>query len=140
MSLQEFLHGWRPKKQVQTKTLLIDDLRNPGNPSKGIPDDAVVARTYREGIEKLQQNKWDCLCLDHDLGDFSGPEGRELTGQSVLDWLEQNPEFIPDRIRIVTDNAAKIIPMRQQAHRLTRMAQERAEAELGEIEAEADSK
>jgi hypothetical protein len=44
--------------------------------------------------------------LDHDLGDYSGPDGRELTGYDIACWLEQNPQHLPDRIEIVTNNPA----------------------------------
>ncbi|HEX3661725.1 MAG TPA: tyrosine-type recombinase/integrase [Acidobacteriaceae bacterium] len=30
------------------------------------------------------------LYLDHDLGDLSGADGRELTGYDIASWLEQN--------------------------------------------------
>jgi hypothetical protein len=42
------------------------------------------------------------LCLDRNLGDFSGPERRELTGYDVPCWLEQNPERLPSLVEIVT--------------------------------------
>ena len=77
-------------------TLLIDDQRD-------LPADRV-ARTYKEGIEALREQHWDLLYLDHDLGDFSGPGGRELTGYDVACWLENNTQFLPDRIEIVTSN------------------------------------
>ena len=79
-------------------TLLIDDQRN-------LPADRV-ARTYKDGIEALREQHWDLLYLDHDLGDFSGVEGRELIGYDVACWLEENPQFLPDRIEIVTSNPA----------------------------------
>ena len=37
---------------------------------------------------------------------FSGVGGRELTGYDIACWLEQNPQFLPDRIEIVTNNPA----------------------------------
>ena len=79
-------------------TLLIDDQRN-------LPADRV-ARTYKDGIEALREQHWNLLYLDHDLGDSSGVEGRELTGYDVACWLEENPQFLPDRIEIVTSNPA----------------------------------
>ncbi len=79
-------------------TLLIDDQRN-------LPADRV-ARTFKEGIEALKEQHWDILYLDHDLGDFSGIDGRELPGYDVACWLEENPQFLPDRIEIVTNNPA----------------------------------
>jgi len=79
-------------------TLLIDDQRN-------LPADRV-ARTFKEGIEALREQHWDLLYLDHDLGDFSEVDGRELTGYDVACWLEQHPQHLPDRIEIVTNNPA----------------------------------
>lgn len=77
-------------------TLLIDDQRN-------LPADKI-ARSYQEGIAALAEQHWDVLYLDHDLGDFSDPDGRELTGYHVACWLEQHPQHLPDRIEIVTSN------------------------------------
>ena len=77
-------------------TLLIDDQRK-------LPADRV-ARTYQEGIDALAERHWDILYLDHDLGDFSGVGGRELTGYDIACWLERNPQHLPDRIEIVTNN------------------------------------
>ena len=79
-------------------TLLIDDQRN-------LPADRI-ARTYREGIAALAEQRWDILLLDHDLGDFSGPDGRELTGYDIACWLEENPQHLPDRVEILTNNPA----------------------------------
>jgi hypothetical protein len=79
-------------------TLLIDDQRT-------LPADRV-ARTYREGIAALAEQHWEVIYLDHDLGDFSGVGGRELTGYDIVCWLEQNPQHLPDRIEIVTKNPA----------------------------------
>ncbi len=77
-------------------TLLIDDQRI-------LPVDRI-ARTYQEGITALAEQHWDALYLDHDLGDFSGTEGRELTGYDVACWLEQHPEHLPGRVEIVSSN------------------------------------
>ena len=78
------------------RTLLIDDLKN-------LPADRV-ARNYADGIAALQEERWDVLLLDHDLGDFSGPEGRELDGCSVMYWLEANQQHLPGEIIIVSRN------------------------------------
>ena len=77
-------------------TLLIDDQRS-------LPVDRI-ARTYQEGVAALAEQHWDILYLDHDLGDFSGVDGKELTGYDIACWLEQNPQHLPDRIEIVTSN------------------------------------
>ncbi len=85
-------------------TLLIDDVKN-------LPADRV-ARTFNEGIAALQEQHWDVLLLDHDLADFTGPEGRERNGYHVLCWLEANPEHLPGDIVIVSANGGGIPHMR----------------------------
>lgn len=100
------------------RSLLIDDTRLPGDKYKGIPQDAVVARTYAQGIELLKTQTWDKLYLDHDLGDFT--DVGEMTGMHVLGWLENNLEHVPGEIHIVTDNAAKHREMRFVARELMR--------------------
>ena len=77
-------------------TLLIDDLRT------GAVDKTV--RNYADGIAALAEQHWDVVYLDHDLGDFSGPDGRELTGYSIACWLEEHPQHMPGRIEIVSSN------------------------------------
>lgn len=103
--------------QSKIKSLLVDDLRLPGDKRKGIPQDAVVARTFQEGINRLQSERWDRLYLDHDLGDFHPGRG-ERTGMHVLGWLERNPQHVPKEIHIVTDNAAVVRLMRLIANKL----------------------
>lgn len=49
---------------------------------------------------------WNLLYLDHDLGVFSGAGGRERTGYDIACWLEQNPQHLPDRIEVVSNNPA----------------------------------
>jgi len=103
------------------QSLLIDDLRVPGDDGnkKNIPADADVARDYASGIARLQEQKWDVLYLDHDLGDFSGPDGREMTGYHILCWLEEFPQFLPsENIIIVSDNSSGMIRMRMVINKL----------------------
>lgn len=81
---------------MKIKTLLIDDMRN-------LKADRV-ARTFDEGITALQEEVWDVLLLDHDLGCFDS-DGKEYTGYDIMCWLEENPEFLPVcDIRIVSSN------------------------------------
>ncbi len=105
--------------------LLIDDLRIPGDPKNGknIPADAVVARNYADGIRLLQEGcngePYDYLFLDHDLGDFSGPNGREMTGSDIITWLREFPQYAPKKdIILVSDNGSGRPFMRQQINRL----------------------
>ena len=76
------------------RTLLIDDERT--------IDCTMVVRIYDEGILALQIEKWDELLLDHDLGD---PDERK-TGYGIMCWLEQNVQYIPRRIILITLNPA----------------------------------
>lgn len=74
------------------KVLLIDDLRN-------LTSDRC-ARTFDEGISALQDQRWDLLLLDHDLGD---PNPKK-TGYDILSWLEEHPQHVPGDIKLVTQN------------------------------------
>lgn len=78
------------------QTLLIDDMRT--------MDVTRTVRCFDDGIAALQERQWDVLYLDHDLGDFSGPNGSERNGYHVVCWLEQNPEHLPKKIVVVSSN------------------------------------
>lgn len=92
------------------KTLLIDDVRD-------LPVDEI-ARTYWDGIEALEKRgPWDLLVLDHDLGNYS-EDGTELTGYDVVCWLEQNPQYLPKEIQLITANPVGRQRMRQVIERL----------------------
>jgi hypothetical protein len=77
-------------------TLLIDDKRD--------IEATRVTRNYADGIAALQERQWDVLYLDHDLGDFSGPNGSERNGYHIVCWLEEHPEHLPKRIVVVSSN------------------------------------
>lgn len=76
------------------KILVIDDQRD-------IKADKV-ARTFTDGINALKSDKWDVLYLDHDLGSFV--DGVEKTGYDIMVFLEENTEYLPGRIEIVSSN------------------------------------
>jgi hypothetical protein len=80
--------------------LLIDDKRE--------FEGARVARTFADGIAALQERQWDLVLLDHDLGDFTGPNGRELTGYDVACFLEAFPENMPNDVLVVSSNSSGI--------------------------------
>jgi hypothetical protein len=77
------------------RVLLIDDIRN-------IPADQT-ARSYQAAIDALKQECWDNVLLDHDLADFD-ESGKEWTGYHILCWLEQNTQYIPKNITLITMN------------------------------------
>lgn len=90
------------------KVLLIDDVRNPEfipNPhgSNNEPyKNVTIARNAEEGIERLKEQKWDVLLLDHDMG-----YGKN--GMDVLRFLEDpdNHKHMPKRIYLVTANVVE---------------------------------
>ena len=77
---------------MKQQILLIDDLRN-------FPEVTQVARTYEDGIKALKSQNWDVLYLDHDLGQADG-----LDGTGVMNFLEENPHYLPKKIIIVSSN------------------------------------
>jgi CheY-like chemotaxis protein len=44
----------------------------------------TIARNYNDAMAALNSQQFGGVYLDHDLGDYSGPEGREMTGYDVL--------------------------------------------------------
>lgn len=78
------------------KVLVIDDIRVFHYATKH-------ARDYWDGIKALESERWDLLLLDHDLASID-PNGREYTGYDILCYLEQNPQYLPSRIDLVTAN------------------------------------
>lgn len=85
------------------KVLLIDDVRvpewikNPETDEKYNPSDVEIARNGEDGIELLKKNKYETLLLDHDMG-------MGMTGMGVIRFLEENPEYMPPKIYLVTAN------------------------------------
>jgi hypothetical protein len=95
---------------MEKKTLLIDDMRD--------INATRIARTYDEGITALKEGGWDVLYLDHDLGDMAIPE---RTGYTVLCFLEENPQYLPVRIELVTSNPVGRLKMRSLIEALYRV-------------------
>lgn len=77
------------------RRLLIDDQRN--------NDAHVIARTAKDGIAALKYlGPWDVLLLDHDLGAIED----NGTGMDVVRFLEENTQYLPKEIVLVTANPA----------------------------------
>lgn len=79
-----------PVPRDDEKHLLIDDVRDFG--------EMRTCRTYHEGIAALQEQTWDVLWLDWDMG--IGCYG----GMDVLEWLEKHPQHHPKEINMVSLN------------------------------------
>lgn len=89
---------------IHKHIIWIDDVRNPPEPLENACD---IARTYEEAIQMLSKYKYTDVYLDHDLGDFSGPGGREMSGYDILLWLvqrKQDHEYVPKNFHILTAN------------------------------------
>lgn len=73
---------------MKEQHLLIDDQRDFG-PMR-------TCRNYHEGILALQEQTWDVLWLDYDMGIGC------YSGMDVLAWLELNPQHLPKKIQMVS--------------------------------------
>ena len=67
---------------------------------KLIDHDVVFTYLPDETIEKLKSEKWDVLCLDHDLEGkvYVSPDSGEPTGTDVARFLRDNSEYAPTQI------------------------------------------
>jgi len=61
-------------------------------------------KTAREAINKLTSEKYECIYLDHDLGDRVFVPSGPGTGYEVAQWLNQNPDRQPQLIIIHSFN------------------------------------
>src|SRR5271166_5809589 len=97
------------------RILLVDDKRSAVIQDPKEPTDAhhfvfdpgdriIICRDYFSAIEVLQNlPQFDRLLLDRDLRSFDD-QGREMTGEDVLGWLENHRDKVPRDIQIVTAN------------------------------------
>jgi len=84
---------------------------------KFIGHDVITVKTAKDAISCLQgREKFDLICLDHDLGDkYYEPSGPG-TGYEVAQWLERNEDKQANHIIIHSFNPigalnmARIIP------------------------------
>lgn len=81
------------------KILMIDDMRTGSEWG-----DITIARDFFTGVRYLQEEEWDLLLLDHDLGPDSVKYKKEWTGYDVMQWLEMNPQYLPGRIQCISAN------------------------------------
>jgi len=102
--------GIDTKQMKHRRILAIDDVRN-------FAFVHVLARTYSAGIGALCfLGPWDRLLIDHDLGAVEKEQstsGKELTGYDVCLFLEENPQFRPLEIFIVSSNPVGVQRMQQ---------------------------
>lgn len=93
--------------------LWLDDIRKPWE--HGFLG-AEWAKTAEEAIALLKTGRIEFASLDHDLSEAATmgmADPKEKTGMTVLDWLEENPEYWPvNGVRIHTMNPYKYHVMR----------------------------
>jgi CheY-like chemotaxis protein len=63
----------------------------------------VFVETANDAIEKLKSQKWDCLFLDHDLGEET-EDSNPGNGYEVAQWLANHAEHKPNEIIIHSAN------------------------------------
>lgn len=88
--------------------LLIDDVREPkwiqrpGTSSyehnNYTEAEVEVAKNGQDGIEALKARKWDTVLLDHDMG------WDNKNGMDVIRFMDDNREYIPSNVYLVTAN------------------------------------
>lgn len=68
-------------------------------------NEVTCVKTAKETIEKLSENEtYDVIFLDHDLGGkVYAPSGEE-TGYEVAEWISENPNREPKQIIIHSFN------------------------------------
>jgi CheY-like chemotaxis protein len=82
------------------KILILDDdqTRHDGFKKNLIGFDLEHTYTSKECIEKLKNNTYNMVLLDHDLGGQVFVDSGENTGWEVSEWLSKNPDKKPKHI------------------------------------------
>ena len=71
---------------------------------KFIGNNVDTCMTSSECIEKLSENEYDAVFLDHDLGgEIMVPSG-PVTGFEVAEWLRDNPSRCPPEVFVHSYN------------------------------------
>jgi len=81
-----------PERTVKFKQLLIGHVWE-------------IVATAQEAIQRLAQESWDLLSLDHDLGGEEMVASGPGTGWEVAKWLSEHPDRVPTRIILHSFNA-----------------------------------
>jgi len=67
--------------------------------------DVEITDSSKTAIQKLSNEKWDILFLDHDLGGEAYVPSGENTGYEVAKFLEENQQFMPRNIVVHSLNS-----------------------------------
>ena len=90
------------------KILILEDnfARQTAFRRKLVGNVVEIVETSEGALRMLQDETWDELYLDHDLGGQEFVESGPGTGYEVAVWLESHPEFKPGRIVLHSLNPA----------------------------------
>jgi len=73
-----------------TSILFLDDSLDRAKTMLAQYPETVWVQTASEAIQKLSQEQWHVVCLDHDLGGETFVDSsREDCGMEVVRWIEQ---------------------------------------------------
>ena len=110
--LPYFYLGYSPRKSSgniernKMRILILDDNENRHKEFNKRLIGHVVKNVYtvEETIKYLEEEKWDFVFLDHDLGGKINEPSGPSTGYEVARWLQNNPNRQPDQIVIHSYN------------------------------------
>ena len=93
---------------MMPKMLVLEDnkTRQRAFKQKFIGWSVTIVEKAEEAISLLTENRYDYLCLDHDLGEQENVPSGPGTGYEVADWLSKNPDRMPDNVIIHSYNPA----------------------------------
>jgi len=63
-----------------------------------IGNEVIIVEHTHEAIQFLEEQDWDALFLDHDLGGKVYCESGPGTGWEVAEWLSKNEERLPQAV------------------------------------------
>lgn len=89
------------------KILILDDDENRHKEFNKRLIGHSVKNVYwaQQTIKALEEEVWDCVFLDHDLGGEIYVRSGPNTGYEVAKWLSENPDKQPKRIIIHSFNS-----------------------------------
>lgn len=91
-------------------TLFLDDSKERCKAIKSVIPYITIVHTVEECIEKLKEEEWDLVFLDHDLGnEIYVDSKREDTGMEVVRWIIKNQPIIRHIIVHTLNTSAGIV-------------------------------
>jgi hypothetical protein len=94
------------QKEIRMKILILDDdlCRHQQFNKRLIGHSVTNVSESKEAINKIQENVFDIIFLDHDLGGKIHVQSGENTGYEVALWLNKNEQYHKGEIVIHSFN------------------------------------